>query len=90
MKMELEVKILDIDVDKIRAKLKATGAVFVAKQLFKRYTYNPGSRQENTDTWGRLRTDGKRTSLAVKIIEGSGLTDTKEIEVAVDDFEKTN
>ena len=90
MKAEVEVKILNVNVDEIRKKLKAVGAVFVAKQFFKRYTYNPGSRPENTGTWGRLRTDGEKTSLAVKIIEGSGLEDTKEIEVAVDDFKKTN
>lgn len=90
METEFEVKILDIDVRSIRNRITAIGANFVENLKYRRYVYNPAGITENNGTWARLRTDGKHTTLAVKTITDKTIEGTKEIEVKVEDFEKTN
>lgn len=88
MKTEFEVKILEIDVDKIISKLASLGAKKIDEKLQKRYVYNIGEKSDNR--WIRLRTDGKKTTLTIKEIQNHNIDGTKEIEISVDDFEKTN
>ncbi|MDE6285068.1 MAG: CYTH domain-containing protein, partial [Bacilli bacterium] len=40
--------------------------------------------------WIRLRTNGRKTTLTIKNIESDQLGGTKELEIEVDDFDKTN
>jgi adenylate cyclase, class 2 len=85
MNTEFEVKILDIDVVAMKEKLLAIGAkqTFFRKQ--RRYVYDLGPK----NTWLRLRDDGEQVTLTVKEIRDDTITGTKEVEVVVDDFEKT-
>jgi adenylate cyclase class 2 len=85
MNTEFEVKILDIDVAAIQNRLAALGAkqTFFRKQ--RRYVYD----LRPPDTWLRLRDDGERATLTVKEILDDTITGTKEVEVVVDDFERT-
>ena len=88
MDTEFEVKILDIDVDNIISKLESLGAKKLKEKDQKRYVYDFSPKKENS--WIRLRTDGGKTTLTVKEIENHKINGTKEIEISVDDFEKTN
>lgn len=85
--IEHEAKILNIDVDAVREKLKSIGAKEVATYQYARYVFEtiPASKGR----WVRLRTDGVNTSLTVKEITDDTITGTSEWEVAVDNFETT-
>lgn len=88
MQTEFEVKILNIDVNEIKAKLESLGAKFLKEKFQKRYTYDFTPRKEGS--WIRLRTDGHKTTLTIKEIHNDQIDGTKELEIIVDDFEKTN
>ncbi len=88
MQIEIEVKILEINVENVVAKLKALGAKRIGEKIQRRFVYDFNPKKENS--WIRLRTDGAKTTLTVKEIHNDGIDGTKELEVVVDDFEKTN
>jgi adenylate cyclase, class 2 len=85
---EYETKILEINVDEIIAKLESLGAKKINEKEQKRFVYNFTPKKENS--WVRLRTDGKTTTLTIKEIQNDQIDGTKEIEIKVNDFEKTN
>ncbi|MGV8141601.1 MAG: class IV adenylate cyclase [Candidatus Woesearchaeota archaeon] len=88
MKTEFEVKILEIDVENISEKLKKLGAKKIAERNMKRYVYDIIPKKK--DSWVRLRFDGIKTTLTIKEIHTDKIDGTKEIEIIVDDFDKTN
>ena len=88
MKTEFEVKILEIDVDKIISKLDSLGAKKIGEKEQKRFVYDFTPIKENS--WVRLRTNGQDTTLTIKEIQNDKIDGTKEIEISVDDFETTN
>jgi adenylate cyclase class 2 len=88
MKIEYEVKILDIDVDEIAKKLKKLGARKVSEKILRRYTYDFTPRKENS--WIRLRDEGDKVTLAIKEIHDDSVEGTHEHEVGVSSFAETN
>jgi len=88
MHTEYEVRILDIDIEKIINKLEKLGATKVAEFNYKRrvYNFNPPTDHK----WIRLRTDGNKTTLTIKKIESFSIDGTQEMEIEVSDFEETN
>ncbi len=88
MHTEYEVRILEIDYKDIIKKLEKIGAKFKWDCIQKRYVYDFVPKQENK--WIRLRTDGKKTTLAIKNIASSQIDGTQEIEIEVDNFERCN
>ncbi len=84
MKIEYEVRFLEIDKDKILKRLKELGAKEIGNWLQVRKTYDLIQPQKNS--WLRLRTNGKTTTLAVKEINSDKIDGTNETEVIVDDF----
>jgi adenylate cyclase class 2 len=88
MHTEYEVRILEIDIEKVKKKLEDIGAKFIFDSLQKRYVYDFKPIMPNK--WIRLRTNGKKTTLTIKDITSSKIDGTKELEIVVDDFEKTN
>lgn len=87
METEYEVKILEIDVDKIITKLEALGAKKVREKEQRRFVYDFSPIKDNS--WIRLRTDGIKTTLTIKEIKTDEIDGTKELEISVDDFDKT-
>jgi adenylate cyclase class 2 len=88
MNTEFEAKAVKINKEKIRRKLKKMGAKLVFKEKkYTRVTYKLPVKLEGG--WGRLRTDGDKTTLAIKQVLEKSVTGTKEIEIEVNDFEKT-
>ena len=88
MKTEIEARLLDINEQEFIDKLRALDASFVGDWLMHRnvYDFNP----VDDNKWIRLRSNGEETTLTIKQVENSGIDGTKEIEVVVGDFEKTD
>jgi len=88
MKKEIEARLLDVDVESFREKLDKANAQFVGDWLQMRYCYDFNPARENS--WIRLRTNGKDTTLTIKEIGDARIDGTKESEVVVSDFDTTN
>ncbi|MCK5332760.1 CYTH domain-containing protein [Candidatus Parcubacteria bacterium] len=88
MQTEFEAKILEIDVEKIISELNLLGAIKIGEKLQKRFVYSFAPVRENS--WVRLRTDGEKTTMTIKEIHSDDINGTKELEISVDSFEKTN
>lgn len=88
MHTEYEVRVLEIDKEKIIQKLEKLGAKKIADFDYKRriYNFNPAVYYK----WIRLRTDGKKTTLTIKKLESLEIDGTKEFEIEVSDFDETN
>jgi len=86
MAQEFETKILNINVLEIEKKLIDLGAKKQPEVLMKRWVFviDP-----NNYEWIRLRDNGHKTTITYKKKTGTAISQTEEIEVEVDDFEKT-
>lgn len=88
MKTEYEIRILEIDKEKMIEKLEGLGAKKIGEFNQKRYVYDLKPAKENK--WIRLRTNGYDTTLTYKSIEADTIDGTKEVEIQVNDFNTTN
>ena len=88
MNVEIEARLLDCNVSEIIEKLKRLGAKFIGDWLQIRNCYDFNPKKENS--WIRLRTNGFETTLTIKEIQTSKIDGTKECEVVVSDFNKTD
>ena len=88
MTTEYEIRILEIDKEKIIEKLEELGAKKIGEFNQKRYVYDLKPVQE--DKWIRLRTNGYGTTLTYKSIETDTIDGTKEVEIKVEDFNTAN
>ena len=88
MNIEYEVRVLDINREEILEKLKKLEAIFKWEKLQQRYVYDFNPVLKNK--WIRLRTNGLKTTLTIKEIKSHDIDGTKELEIVVDDFDKTN
>lgn len=94
---EIEVKFLNIKPDLIEKKLKEIGAKKIFEKLYKRKVFDyPDLRFDKVGAWIRLRDEGDKITLTFKQRIGIKTHDGKtndtsmeEIEVKIDDFEKT-
>lgn len=88
MNIEYEVRILNVDKKSIKEKLESLGATLAWEHLQKRYVYDFHPVLPNK--WIRLRTNGVETTLTIKNVKAKAIDGTEELEIVVDDFEKTN
>lgn len=89
MNFERELTILEVDKEVLENKLTELGAEkkgdFLQRRLI--YDFNP----IDPNKWIRLRTNGTKTTLTIKeIVDKTRIDGTKELEILVDDFNKTN
>lgn len=85
MKTETEARLLDCNVEEMLKRLKRCSAEFVGDWLQVRNCYDFTPVKENS--WIRLRTNGKETTLTIKEIATSKIDGTKESEIVVSDFD---
>ena len=64
MNTEYEIRVLEIDKEKLIKKLEELGAEFKGDNEQKRYVYDFNPINENK--WIRLRTNGRKTTLTYK------------------------
>lgn len=89
MEKERELTILNIDLDDFIKRLEELGAEKQGEFLQRRYVFDV--KPVNPNKWIRLRTNGKKTTLTIKEIKDKNQIDgTNELEIVVDDFDKTN
>lgn len=88
MKTEYEIRVLEINKEEIVNKLESLGATKKGEFSQRRYVYDLKPVQKGK--WIRLRTNGKKTTLTYKDIVSNTIDGTKEVEITVDDFDKTN
>ncbi len=87
MNIEFEAKFLAIDKNSLRQKLASVGAVLVKPEfLMRRVTFNPPLPIKGG--WLRVRDEGDKIFMALKIVDGKSINDQREIELAVNDFDK--
>ncbi len=85
MKIETEVRLLDIDINKFILQLNDNKAKFIGDWIQKRKVYDFTPVRENS--WIRLRTNGKETTITIKEIKDKSATGTYETEIKVDNFD---
>lgn len=91
MSIEFETQVLDINVDEVLQKLRVLGATEKKEVLSRRWVYDIAclnNEQPGLGEWIRLREAGGKSALTYKNKKGTGISDTTEIEVNVDDFDK--
>ena len=88
MHTEYEVRVLEIDIEKVKKKLEKVGATFEWDLLQRRFVYDFIPKVDGK--WIRLRTNGEKSTLTIKNVVTSKIDGTQELEIQVDDFEKTN
>ncbi len=88
MHTEYEVRVLEIDREKVLAKLEELKAEFQWDEIQKRYVYDFIPKVPNK--WIRLRTNGKKTTLTIKNLVSSEIDGTQELEIEVDNFDRCN
>lgn len=82
---EYEIKILGVDIGKLKQALSKHNFKQTPRYLFKRRVYDL-----QDGGWLRLRTDGKTTTLTYKKFHFDSIDGVEEIEITVSDFEDTN
>ena len=88
MHTEYEVRVLEVNVNKVLEKLNDLHATRLWDRLQRRYVYDFNPKQDNK--WIRLRTNGEKTTLTIKDVTTSKIDGTKELEIEVSDFEECN
>lgn len=90
MNIEYEAKYQNIDKEDIRSRLVKVGTKLVRPEFLQKRTVF-GLPKENDIKGGfvRVRDEGDRVTLTFKVIDGSSISDQKETEVVVGDFNAT-
>lgn len=91
MEIEIEAKFLDVNAGALRTALEKAGATLVHEErLMRRKNFDhTDSRLEKIGGWIRVRDEGDKTTLTYKQLSNRTIEGTKEIEVVVNDFDKT-
>lgn len=92
MKTEIEVKFADIDIDEIRKRLQAVGAVCEQPMRLMKRALIEESHHQAEHSFIRVRDEGDKITLTFKRradAAASKIDSVKELEVEVSDFDKT-
>jgi len=88
MKNEIEATFLSVDKDSVRKKLKETGfELKIPEYMMRRKTFDFSLIAPGRNKWGRVRQESDKVTMTVKEIRGSGINDTYETEIIVNDFD---
>lgn len=90
MTIEYEAKFLNVDKHDIRTRLTKAGATLVRPEFLQRripFHLPPSARRKGS--WLRVRDEGDKVTLTLKVQDGDKIEDQKEAEVVVSDFDTT-
>ncbi len=86
--VEYEATFTGIDKDDVRGRLRASGAELVRPEfLQKRVVFNLPKGHEIPGAWLRVRDEGDKITMSLKIVDGKKIEDQKELCLKIDDFE---
>lgn len=87
MNIEYEATFVNTDKDYIRTRLRASGALLIKPEFMqKRIVFSLPPGQEIPGGWLRLRDEGEKITLSLKIIDGNTIHNQKEINLEVNSF----
>lgn len=87
MKTELEATFPNINKEDIRKKLKNSGAKLLRPEFMqKRYAFRLPKGYQIAGSWARVRDEGNKITMSVKIVDGDKIENQKEVCLEVDDF----
>lgn len=88
MNIEYEATFERVDKGEVRNRLRAAGATLVRPEYTqKRVVFNLPSGHEIPGGWLRVRDEGGKTTMSLKVVDGDAIENQKEICLAVDDFD---
>jgi adenylate cyclase class 2 len=89
MEIEYEATFTNINKDEVRGRLKEAGASLVRPEfLQKRVPFDLPNGQASTHAWARVRDEGDKITMSVKMIAGEGIESQKEVCLTVDSYEE--
>ena len=89
MEIEYEATYLNIDKDEVRARLKSAGAKLIKPEfLQRRYVWHFPKGHEIYGSWVRVRDEGDKITMSIKIVDGRNLEDQREVMLTIDNFDK--
>ena len=88
MKKEIEATFLSVDKNSMRTKLKeARFELKTPEYVMRRKTFDFSHVAPGRNKWGRVRQESEKITMTVKEVRGSGINDTYEVELTVNDFD---
>lgn len=88
MQIEYEATFPDINKEEIREKLQAIGATLLRPEYTqKRKVFHLPKGHEISGGWVRVRDEGNKIVITLKVVDGEKIEDQKEINVKVEDFD---
>ncbi len=87
MHIEYEATYLNIDIEDVRTRLNVSGATLVRPMfLQKRAVFFLPKGNEVQGGWLRVRDEGDKITMSLKVVDGTTISDQKEICLTVDSF----
>jgi len=87
MNIEYEATFININKDEIRGRLKKAGATLIKPNfLMKRIVFELPTGHEIPGGWLRVRDEGDKTTMSLKVVNGDKIEDQKEIYLKIDNF----
>lgn len=87
MQIEYEATFIDVDKDHMRAKLQSAGATLERKEFMqKRSVFDLPTGNDITGGWMRVRDEGDKITMSLKVVDGENIEDQKESCLEVDDY----
>ncbi len=88
MQIEYEATFLNIDKDEVRVRLKKAGAQLVKPEvLMKRSNFTLPKNNEIAGSWLRVRDEGDKITMSLKIVDGEKIEDQKETCLKIDNMD---
>lgn len=88
MSIEFEATFPNIQKDHIREALKKLGATLIKPEFMqKRTVFTLPQGHEITGGWIRVRDEGDKITMSLKVIDGDKIEDQKEVNIIVDNYE---
>src|SRR3990167_2934770 len=88
MKKEIEATFLSVNKDSTQDKLKKTRfELKTPEYLMRRKTFDFSRVAPGRNKWGRVRQESEKITMTIKEVRGSGINDTYEVELIVNDFD---
>jgi adenylate cyclase class 2 len=89
MQIEFEATYTNVDKERVRNILKAAGATLTREEfLQKRSVFRLPVGNDIQGGWLRVRDEGDKITMSLKVVDGAGITDQREVCLTVDDYQQ--
>ncbi|MEK7567455.1 MAG: CYTH domain-containing protein [Patescibacteria group bacterium] len=89
MNIEYEATFVDVNKDDVRKRLKEVGAQLIRPEyLQKRIPFHLPKEKRSDNAWARVRDEGDKITMSLKIVDGDKIENQKEISLNIDNFDE--